>query len=134
MKKEEQSDKSSISPFDFINAIHERRNIITDEWSEKQYNPYIINRGLSFGHDTIIPANEMNCRAHLDKKLQNIFLINIVQSRKRYNKWLKKDKVENVELVQQYYGYSITKAHQVLSLLSEEQLQKIKEKLYKGGL
>jgi hypothetical protein len=126
--------ESTISPFDFVNAIHERRNIITDEWSEKQYNPYLINRALSFGHDTIIPANEMNCRAHLDKRLQNTFLINIVQPRKRYNKWLKPEKLENLELVQQYYGYSIKKARHVLALLNDSQIKTIKEKLFKGGL
>lgn len=124
----------SLSPFDFISAIHQRRNLIVDEVSERQYNPYIINKGLSFGHDTIIPANEMNCRAHLPKKAQNIFFINIIEPRKRYNKWLKADKIDNAELVSQYYGYSIKKALQVLPLLSDDQLKAIKEKLYKGGL
>ena len=134
MTKESFNDKISISPFDFANAIYERRNLITDEWSEKQYNPYLINRALSFGHDTIIPANEMNCRAHLDNRLQNTFFINIVQPRKRYNKWLKPEKLENLELVQQYYGYSIKKARHVLALLNDSQIKTIKEKLFKGGL
>ena len=118
--------KKNKHPSQFINEI--------EEWSEKQYNPYLINRALSFGHDTIIPANEMNCRAHLDKRLQNTFLINIVQPRKRYNKWLKPEKLENLELVQQYYGYSIKKARHVLALLNDSQIKTIKEKLFKGGL
>ena len=34
----------AISPFDFINPIHHsKENLIVDDWSEKQYNPYIIN-------------------------------------------------------------------------------------------
>lgn len=123
-----------ISPFDFVNAIHSRRNLIVDDYTEKQYNAYLINRALSFGHDTIIPANEMNCRPHLDKKLQNLFLINIVQPRKRYNKWLKPEKLDNLEQVQQYYGYSIRKARQVLALLNDSQIKTIQEKLFKGGL
>lgn len=128
------SDVKKLSPFDFVNAIHQRQNLIVDDDTERQYNPFLINRALSFGHDTIIPANEMNCRAHLDKRAQNIFLINMIVPKKRYNKWLKAETVENVELVQHYYGYSISKARQVLPLLSEEEIQIIKEKLFKGGL
>lgn len=130
----EDNDKSSISPFDFVNAIHARRNLITDEWSEKQYNPYLINRALSFGSDTIIPANEVNCRPHLSKAAQNIFLINIIEPRKRYNKWLKGIKTENLDIICEYYGYSYKKAKQVLPLLTEDQINTIKEKLYKGGI
>ena len=79
----------SMSPFDFINAITFNKNdLIIDEWSEKQYIPYIINKGLSYGVDTVIPANEMNARSHIDKKLQFQFLINSIRPRKRFNKWI----------------------------------------------
>ncbi len=42
-----------MSPFDFIKAVSEtKQNIISgtdnDELSEKAYNPFIVNRGLSF--------------------------------------------------------------------------------------
>jgi len=36
-------------------------------------------------------------------------------------------------LVKEYYGYSNEKAKQALSVLSEEQLAMIEQKLYKGG-
>jgi len=124
----------AISPFDFINAIHHsKENLIVDDWSEKQYNSYIINRGLSFGHDTIIPANEMNARPFLDKSLQNSFLINIIKAKKRFNKWIKPEKIEAMEVVKQYYGYSTEKARQVLPLLTDEMIKNLKIKLTKGG-
>ena len=125
----------AISPFDFINAInHSKVDLIVDDWSEKQYTPYLVNRGLSFGSDTVIPANEMNSRPHLDKKLQFQFLINTVRPRKRYNKWVKAEKVEAIELIKTYYGYSTEKARQALSILTSEQIEHIKQKLQKGGL
>jgi len=135
-KVEEKEYKApSISPFDFINAINfSKEELIVDDWSEKQYIPYIVNRGLSFGSDTVIPANEMNSRPHLDKKLQFQFLINTVRPRKRYNKWVKADKVEAIELIKTYYGYSTEKARQALSILTSEQLNHLKQKLEKGGL
>lgn len=127
-------DRKKISPFDFIDAIQVTgQNLITDEDSEKQYNPYMVNRGLSFGSDTIIYANEMNSRPHIPKEFQNIFLINNIVKRKRYNKWIKAELNNELELVKKYYGYSTEKAKQALSILNQDQLNTIKQKLEKGG-
>ena len=124
----------SISPFEFINSInYTKQNLVVDDWSEKQYQPYIVNKGLSFSHDTVIQANEMNSRPHLDKILQYNFLINIVRSRKRFNKWIRPEKIEALEIVKEYYGYSNEKAKQVLSILTQEQLKQLEQKLYRGG-
>ena len=131
---EEVYKKPSISPFDFANAInHSKQNLIVDDWSEKQYNPFIVNRSMSYGADTVIYANEMNSRPHLDRRLQFDFLINTVRPRKRFNKWLKPETVEVLSTIQEYYGYSIDKARQVLPLLTDVQLETIKNKLNKGG-
>lgn len=127
-------DRKKISPFDFIDAIQVTgQNLITDEDSEKQYNPYMVNRGLSFGSDTIIYANEMNSRPHIPKEFQNIFLINNIVKRKRYNKWIKAELNDELELVKKYYGYSTEKAKQALGILNQDQLNTIKQKLEKGG-
>lgn len=125
---------TKYTPFDFINAIHHsKENLIVDDWTEKQYNPYIVNKGLSFGPDTVIPANEMNSRPHIEKKLQFSFLINIIRAKKRFNKWIKPEKIEVIEVVKEYYGYSTDKARQILPLLDNEKIEKIKTKLIKGG-
>ena len=124
----------SISPFDFINAIHHsKEKLIVDDWSEKQYNPYIINKGLSYGADTVIPANEMNSRPHLDKILQFDFLINIVRPKKRFNKWIKAEKIDDLEVVKEYYGYSTEKAKQVLPLLNDSIIIELRKRITKGG-
>jgi hypothetical protein len=131
---EEVYKKPAISPFDFANAInHSKQALIVDEWSEKQYNAFIVNKSLSYGADTVIYANEMNSRPHLDRRLQFDFLINTVRPRKRYNKWLKAETVDVLATVQEYYGYSIDKARQVLPLLSDSQLEHMKNKLNRGG-
>lgn len=124
----------SISPFDFINAInHTKDQLITDDWSERQYNPYVVNKGLSYGPDTAIQANEMNSRPHLDKKLQFLFLLNTIRPRKRYNKWIKAETIEAIEVIKEYYGYSTEKARQVLPLLDETKISYLREKIKKGG-
>lgn len=133
--KEEKFKMPSISPFDFVNSIHySKDNLIVDEWSEKQYNAFIINKSLSFGSDTVIQANEMNSRPHLAKKMQYDFLRNSIRPRKRFNKWIKSEKSEKIMLIQQYYKYNTEKACQVADLISDEQLITIKNKMFTGGL
>ena len=125
----------AISPFDFINSINEtKQNLIVDEWSEKQYQPFVVNKGLSFTADTVILANEVNSRPHIDKTLQYSFLINIVRPRKRFAKWIKPSKIEELEIVKEYYNYSTEKARQVLNILTADQINTLKEKLKKGGV
>ena len=132
---EEEYKMTKINPFDFVNAIqYSKENLIVDDWSEKQYNPFIVNNSLSFGADTVIPANEMNSRPHVEKRLQFDFLINTIRPRKRYNKWVKADKIEDLEVVKQYYNYNTDKALQALKILSPEQINNIKERLNTGGL
>ncbi len=134
VQQEEVYKKPQISPFDFANAInHSKENLIVDDWSERQYNSWIVNKSLSYGADTVIYANEMNARPHLDRRLQFDFLINTVRPRKRYNKWLKAETVDVLATVQEYYGYSIDKARQVLPLLSDAQLEHMTNKLNRGG-
>lgn len=130
----EQEKPTSINLFDFLNSINYNKNdLMVDDHVEKQYPAYMVNRGLSFNPDTAIPANEMNSRPHLDKKLQFHFLINIVRPKKRFSKWLKNEKVEAIETLKAYYGFSTEKARQAVSILDEEQLDYLKQKLQKGG-
>ena len=132
---EEPYKQKAISPFDFLNSInYSKEKLIVDDWSEKQYNAYVINKGLSFSPDTVIQANEMNSRPHLDKLLQYSFLINIIRPKKRFNKWIKSEKIEVIEIVKDYYGYSTEKARQVVSILTIEHIDTLKQKLQKGGV
>jgi hypothetical protein len=127
--------KPRVSPWDIINAINAHQTDLVNEDNEAQCKKeaYYVFRALSMGADTVIYANEMNARSHLDFQLQFDFLINTIRPRKRYNKWLKAEPVEVLDLIQEYYGYSITKARQVLPLLNPDQLRYIKERLNKGG-
>ena len=133
-KEEEQYKVPSISPFDFLNSInYTKENLIVDEWSEKQYIPFIVNKGLSYSADTAIQANEMNSRPHLEKSLQYQFLMGVVRKRKRFNKWMKPVKRESIDIIKEYYGYSTRKAEQVLELLDNYKINELKQKLIKDG-
>lgn len=123
-----------MNPFEYLKAINEtKKDIMVDDIAEKEYNPFIINRGLSFFKDTILYANEMNRHHHLDHRVQFDFFINIIRKKKRWSKWIKTSEVDNLQLIKEYYGYSNEKAKSVLSLLSNEQIEQLKQRIYKGG-
>jgi len=123
-----------MNPFEYLNAINStKKDIMVDDIAEKQYNSFMVNRGLSYFYDTALLANEMNQRHHLDNRLQFDFLINIVRKKKRFSKWTKVQQNEDVEVIKQYYGYSNQKARQIHSLLTSEQIDELKKKVYRGG-
>lgn len=124
------------NPFDYVNEILlNKKQLIIDSETESKYIPFIINRSLSYHKDCVLYANEMNIRRGVDNKLQNDFYLNIIRSYKRpYAKWIKKSKNEDIEYIKEYFGYSYKKALDILNLLSEKQLNEIKEKINKGGL
>ena len=123
-----------MNPFEYVNAINTtKKDIMIDELAEKAYNPFIINRSLSYFNDTVLMANEMNINHHLDNRLQYDFFINIVRKKKRFSKFMKPETVSDVEVVKEYYGYNNEKARQALSLLTSEHINELKKKVYKGG-
>jgi hypothetical protein len=123
-----------MNPFKFTDAInYTKEDIMIDDITEKAYNPFLINRSLSYFPDTVLAANEMNRNHHIDNRLQFDFFINIVRKRKRFSKWFKPEEISDLETVKEYYGYSNEKARQVLTLLSTEQINELKTKVAKGG-
>lgn len=138
-----------LSPFDFIKSINEGRkgkHLLNDctaddsleasnpESSDKQYVPFIINRGLSYFKDTALFANEMNIKNHLPAKMQYDFYRNIVTSKKRFSKWGKKAKSsEDMKAIQEYYNYSQEKAESVYPLFTKANIKQLHTTLDKGG-
>jgi len=120
---------------DWLNSINfTKENLLQEDPSlKKEYAPYIINRCLSGHIDCIMFVNEMNKYHFLDKDMQYEFYINILRKRKRFSPWIRKDKVSDLEIVKRYYGYSNEKASQALKILSNEQLNFIKQRLDTGG-
>ena len=129
------ANKKTLSPFDFLKSINDTKvNLIQqDAQNEKSYNAFVINRSLSYFPDTVFLSNEMNRFHHLGSKLQYDFLINIVRKRKRFSKWDKPDQRADMECIKKYYGYSESKARQVIGLLTESQLIAINKKVSTGG-
>ena len=122
---------------DYLNSINFNKNNLMDDedpmW-EKKYPAFIVNKCLSGFVDTIMFSNEINQYPGLDNKLQYDFYLNSIRKKKRFSPWLRKDKVQDLDAVKQYYGYSNEKAMQALKILNKDQLKFIKDRLNVGGV
>ena len=121
---------------DYMNAInHKKEDLMAgeDEFWEKKYPAYIVNKALSAFPDCILYVNEMNRMHYLDKRLQFQFFLNSIRPKKRFSKWLRSSKIKNLEYVKEYYGYNNEKARQALDILDDEQIEHIKRIIDRGG-
>ena len=77
--------------FEFINAINDTKvDLFADPQAKKDYNAFIVNRGLSYFPDTIFYSNEMNKFNQLDVDMQFDFLLNSIPKKKRLVNGIKK--------------------------------------------
>ena len=118
---------------DWLNSINFTKQIPEDPAEIKTYTPYIINRCLSGHLDCVLFANEMNKYSFLDKDMQYSFYLNTLRKKKRFSPWLRKEKVTDLEIIKQYYGYSNEKASNAHKILTPEQISYIKQRLETGG-
>ena len=121
---------------DYLNAINHTKERLMDtedeEW-DKKYPPFIVNKCLAPFQDTILLVNEINQYPNIDKKLQFDFFINSLRPRKRFTPWVKANKLDDIEYVKEFYGYNNEKAKVALTILNDDQIATIKQKLNKGG-
>mgnify|MGYP005679232189 CR=1 FL=1 len=75
----------------------------------------------------------MNIYNSLDKDMQYTFFLYTLRKRKRFSPWLKKEQVDDLDLVKKHYGYSNEKAKVAVSLLTKTQLEYIRNKHDMGG-
>ena len=117
---------------DIIPSILQNKKDVLED--EKDYHAFVVNRALSFHYDCIIPANEMNKNPGLPGSMQYRYLLNTVRGYKRpFRKWEKRETIDDLEAVKEYYNYSNEKAREALVLLNTTQLETIRKAIDKGG-
>ena len=117
---------------DIIPSILHNKNHVLD--NEKDYHAFVINKALSFHYDCVFQANEMNKYPGLPATLQYQYLLNTIRGYKRpFRKWEKRETIDDLEAVKEYYNYSYEKAKEALVLLSNAQKEAIRKAIDKGG-
>jgi hypothetical protein len=124
-----------MNPFEFVKSITTSGINIVDglDIKEEHYNPFIVNRALSYHHDCVYFANEINKIYHVDKMLQYETLLAVVRKGSRkYKKWPKTKYTLDQEAVMEYYACNGKRAKEYLQILSSEQIKIILKRLDKG--
>lgn len=127
--------KKLPSLFDFISDLSHDKLYLFEEGTEKNYVPFMVNRGFSQHLDTVFIANELNKLSVQDKLMSHDFLFCVVPARKRYGKWAKDDKEhqDSIDLIKRHYHVNQKVAQLYLSLLSKEDIESIKKMYDVGG-
>ena len=129
----------AYTPFDYMNAVSfSKEDIIANDENpdiiEKDYAPYMVNRGFANFEDTILHANELNQWHHLFHRAQFDYYRGALRKRKRFSKWPKSDKSADLDAIQHVYQCNRTVAKMYFKALSKQDLIIIHEKLSVGGV
>lgn len=112
--------------------LHTKKDCLDNE---KDYVPFVVNKAVSFHYDCVMYANQMNMLPNIDPILQYHYYLNSIRPYKRpFQKWHKRQELEDLEVVKEYYSYSNEKAKEALKVLSGDHIMEIKRLLDKGGL
>jgi hypothetical protein len=118
----------------YLNSInHDKKPLLDEEENVSKYPSFVVNKCMSYFNDTIFYANEMNCKPWVDKKSQFDFYRFGIRKKKRYSPWLRKEEDNNIAVIKEVFGYSETKAREVLNIISPQDMDKLKKSLEKGG-
>lgn len=127
----EEPKEKSISFFDIVNSINYSKDFVISDENRKAYNRFMINRALSMSQETIYFSNEMNGYPNLTDEMHLSFLTGAIRKRKRFNKWPKGIKNEDVEVIKFFMKMSTREAMLILPLLSQSQLKELNEHMLK---
>lgn len=117
---------------DILNSINQTKENLFDSGKlpEKEYVPFVVNKCLSYFPDTIFYANRINQLHFLDKRMQYDYYLHSITKKKRFSKWIKADQNADIEMIKEIYGYSDSRAREVVDLLPVETLRDL---FRKGG-
>ena len=122
------------SPFDYINDLTASKSAEWVESDEKDYTPFIINRGMSYFYDTVMIAAEMNLNHTIPKQWQYDFYKHAIQpKKKRFAKWAKPEEDALIDMISVAYQVNRRRAIEIRTLLSDSDVKFLKEKQETGG-
>jgi hypothetical protein len=120
-------EQKGLTPFDFIKSVsNNKKDLLKDNpENAKEYNAFMVNRGLSFYPDTVLIANEMNLYPEIPAESQYYYYMSAIRKGNRFSEWHKKKKDDDLDLVQRAYQVRRDVAKQYIKLLSKEDLAKL---------
>jgi hypothetical protein len=128
-----EDNKKDPNIIDYLVSINETKEDIMTAENEARYEPFKVNHMLGGHYETVMYAHDMNMYPNLDHRMQYDYLRYSIRSGTRRAKWLKNEMIDDLKLVQKYYGYNRDRAREALKILSVEELAYIKRDFDSGG-
>jgi hypothetical protein len=126
--------EKKLTPFDFIDSIcsREKTDLMVDEASTKAYLPFMVARGLSYYHDTILLVAELNALGDVPKRQHYDFLLGAIKPGRRRSRWYKPEKDERAALLSEALGVTPRKAVAMCRPLTGEQVDRLLDYARRG--
>ena len=128
MTGELKSEELKTGLFDYINDISydKKRLADNDAQFEKNYNVFMVGRWASYQIDSVHWANALNLYGSAVTKREHYdFLYHVLKRQKRYGKWHKEVKSDQIDAICEYYSINKTQAEAMLELISKDELDHI---------
>ena len=123
------------NPFDFVKSVSQTKiDLMVDEVEEKAYQPFLINKALSYHQDSVFFTNEMNIRHGAPNRLQYVFFLNTLRKRQRFSKWSKPYISKKLDVIKKHYQVSTKIAKEYVELLTDKQMKELKKTMNLGGI
>lgn len=119
--------------FDILNNVCYGKDESLIEEHLPDYAPYMVNRFLSASVDCLFDAQGMNLNYNIPNDVQYKYLLQSLRKKKRFLKWEKREKNDELIYISEYYNCSFLVAKYYYGILTAEQLEAIKKSLDKGG-
>lgn len=134
VSKEEEGEEKKRSIWDVLNNLSFDKKEENRSKDLELFSTFMITRALGKYPDCLFYANEINqLSASIEPRMAYDFYFNALPPRKRFAKWFKSSKNEElIEIIKSYFSVSQKVALGYLQLLSEEQKKQFT--FIKGGV
>jgi hypothetical protein len=136
MSKEEKINKKSL--WEHKDNVFYYKNLFdNDDPRDSDYTQYMINRVISMSPRAIRIAQTLNRYRGMPDKAHHDYLVHVLPQAKDYSKYLKGKKeasLDEIEMLMTYFEVGINDAREYHSILSKEQMKRIKKKFNSGKI
>lgn len=126
-------------PFEYVNALSTTKDDIVRNYHDPEqmisgYDIWLTNATFSYFADSCLYANEMNKYSDtIPSIMQYDFYMLALRKRKRFTKHAKKIITDDLDAISKYYKCNFRRAEEYREVLTEKQIEKIKQETYIGG-
>ena len=121
-----------LDPFQIADNVFTKAGLIDPV--EAGYEPYMMARICANNFDAVFFANEMNRYPNCSKRMSYRFYYEALDKGRRYGKWRKAPKDEEIACIAKAYGVNKHRAAQYHKLLGPDGVKAVLESQAKGGV